>query len=237
MEGTAIVLQARTGSRRLPGKVLARLRGRTLLEHAILRLRTGGLRVIVATTERSADDAIVHEAQRMGIDVFRGAEDDVLSRFLGAAATFGLTTIVRATADNPLVDPEAPARALEVWRNVPADHVVERGLPIGAAVEVVRVSALERSATLIQDPYDREHVTSFIRRDARFRALRAMAPGDRRRPGLRLTVDTAEDLAFVRAILDSPELTDELPRLPDVIRVADALLVGSIGVQRTQRGA
>jgi spore coat polysaccharide biosynthesis protein SpsF len=237
MEGTAIVLQARTGSRRLPGKVLARLRGRTLLEHAILRLRTGGLPVIVATTDRAADDAIVNEARRMGIDVFRGAEDDVLSRFLGAASAFGLTTIVRATADNPLVDPDAPARSLEVWRNVPADHVVERGLPMGAAVEVVRVSALERSATLIHDPYDREHVTSFIRRDVRFRALRAMAPGDRRRPGLRLTVDTAEDLAFVRAILDSPDLSDELPRLPDVIRVADALLVGSIGAQRTQRGA
>ena len=85
-------------------------------------------------------------------------------------------------------------------QRVGADHVVECGLPMGTAVEAVSLDALDRADTLISDPYDREHVTSFVRRDARFRALRAVAPGDVRRPGLRLTIDTPEDLEFIREV-------------------------------------
>jgi spore coat polysaccharide biosynthesis protein SpsF (cytidylyltransferase family) len=233
MDRIAVILQARLGSRRLPGKVLARIGTRTLLEHALLRLSTCGLPVIVATTDRPEDEAVEREARRLGAEVFRGDAEDVLGRFIGAARAFDLTGVIRATGDNPCVDAEGPARVLALARRVEADHVVECGLPIGAAVEVVTLEALERAYALVTDPYDREHVTSFIRRDSRFRALRVVAPGDVRRPGLRLTVDTQDDLDFMRAVLASTGAGTRVPRLAEVIRAAEVLRVRAVAAAQT----
>jgi spore coat polysaccharide biosynthesis protein SpsF len=237
MERAAIVLQARLGSSRLPGKVLAHLGSRTLLEHCIIRLRTSGLPIIVATTDRLEDDAVEREARRLGVEVFRGEADNVLGRFIATARAFDLTQIVRATADNPLVDADGPLRVVELQNRVHADHVVECGMPVGTAVEAVTVDALLRAQSLITDPYDREHVTSFVRRDSRFRALRAVAPGNIRRPGLRLTVDTQDDLDFLRAVLVSLGATEQMPSLHAVIRAAEGLLVRAVAMNRTQQGA
>jgi len=234
---TAIVLQARMGSTRLPGKVLARIGTRTLLEHCVRRLSESALPVIVATTTREEDDAIEREARRLGAEVFRGPEHDVLARYIEAGHAFGLTELVRATADNPFVDGEAPRRVVRLARVVGADHLVECGLPVGAAVELVKLDALERARDLITDPYDREHVTSFLRRDARFRALRAVAPGHLRRPGLRLTVDTEDDLEFARAVMAMDEDASRLPRLAEVIRIAETLHVRAVAAGRVKQGA
>lgn len=237
MDRSAVILQARMGSRRLPGKVLAQLGSRSILEHCVSRLTTCGLPIIVATTDRPEDDAIEREARRLGTQVFRGDEQDVLARFLAAAHAFDLTHIVRATADNPFVDPDGPRRVLDLGRRVQADHVVECGLPVGAAVEAVSVEALRLARTLITDPYDREHVTSFVRRDTRFRALRAVAPGHIRRPGLRLTVDTQEDLDFLRSVFVIMGVKEQMPTLAAVIRAAEGLLVRAVATARTQQGA
>lgn len=233
----AVVLQARLGSTRLPGKVLAPIGPYSLLEHCVRRLSAGGLPIVVATTDTTEDDAVERAAKRLKVDVFRGPVHDVLARFIGAARAFGLTEIVRATADNPLVDPGAVQRTFGFRHRVDADHVVECGLPLGAAVEAVSLQALERASALVTDPYDREHVTSFIRRDPRFRALRAVAPGDIRRPGLRLTVDTPEDLEFVRQVYASVESGDQLPSLTEIIAAADAILVRAVARKRVKQGA
>jgi len=225
------------GSTRLPGKVLARIGSRSILAHCIQRLGVSGLQVIVATTTRPEDDAIEREADRHGVPTFRGDADNVLARYIGAAHAHNLRELVRATADNPLVDGGGARRSLDLLRRVHADHVVESGLPIGTAVEAVTVAALEQSVSLIDDPYDREHVTSFIRRDNRFRALRAVAPGDLRRPGLRLTVDTQDDLDFLRTIAISLGAAEDLPPLASVIRAAEHLLVSAVATKRTQKGA
>lgn len=234
MSQTAIVLQARTGSRRLPGKVLAPIGRRTMLSHCIARLAATRLPVIVATTTLEADDAVASEARAQGAAVVRGSEDDVLGRYLHAADEHGLDVVVRATADNPFVDGDSVRRVLELLRRVQADHVVEHGLPVGAAVEAVTVAALRRASDLIVDPYDREHVTSFVRRDARFRALRAMAPLAVRRPGLRLTVDTADDLEFARAIQRSLGGGEALHAVSAIIRAADTWIVQSVALRRTR---
>lgn len=237
MSATAIVLQARMGSTRLPGKVLATLGGWSILEHCVRRLALSGQPVIVATTALSQDDAIEAEARRLGVEVFRGEVDDVLGRYLAAARAFGLSMLVRATADNPLVDTGGVERSLAFRQRVGADHVVERGLPVGTAVEVVTVEALERAASLITDPYDREHVTSFIRRDSRFTALRVVAPGTLRRPGLRLTVDTPEDLELVQRIYAELGAAGRIPALTDVIAAADAHIVRAVAQKRIKQGA
>jgi spore coat polysaccharide biosynthesis protein SpsF len=231
---TAIVLQARVGSRRLPRKVLAPIGRRTLLAHCIRRLAASRVPVIVATTDRPEDDDVEVEARRHDAAVLRGAEHDVLDRYLAAAQAFGLDEIVRATADNPFVDVAGVGRVLELRRRVQADHIAEHGLPVGAAVEAVTTAALVRSRVLITDPYDREHVTSFVRRDSRFRSLRAMAPADVRRPGLRLTVDTADDLEFARAVHRTLGGGDEIHPLSSVIRAADSWIVHAVAASRTR---
>jgi spore coat polysaccharide biosynthesis protein SpsF len=202
----AIVLQARMGSTRLPGKSLAIVSGRTILAHCIERLSaSSGLPVVVATTTLEEDDRVELEARQLGVEVVRGSECDVLARFLMVASRLSLTDLVRATADNPAVDIDAPRRVLELRRRTGADHVVEYGLPYGTAVEAIAVDALRRSAELTQDAEDREHVTAFIRRDPRFKTLSAIAPPAVRRPTLRLTVDTPDDLAWVRQVFDRTE--------------------------------
>jgi spore coat polysaccharide biosynthesis protein SpsF (cytidylyltransferase family) len=156
--------------------------------------------VIVATTELPEDDRLAAEAARLDAPVVRGPSEDVLARYLKAAEAFGLTDVLRATADNPAVDMDAPRRTLALLRRSGADHVVEHGLPHGAAVEAVTTRALQQAAALATEASDREHVTTLIRRDARFFALPALAPGHVRRPQIRLTVDTAADLAFMRRV-------------------------------------
>lgn len=200
MPNAAVILQARMGSTRLPGKVLAPIAGRSLLAHCVERLKASGLPVIVATTELAEDDRVAAEAKRVGALVFRGATEDVLGRYHEAALRHGLASVVRATADNPAVDMDAAARVLALLQRSGADHVVEHGLPHGAAVEAMTVEALARAVSLAADPYDREHVTPVMRRDHRFFALPALAPGPVRRPAMRLTVDTGADLAFMRRV-------------------------------------
>ncbi|HEX4698239.1 MAG TPA: acylneuraminate cytidylyltransferase, partial [Actinomycetes bacterium] len=94
-----VVTQARTGSTRLPGKVLLTAAGRTILDHHLDRLVAAGLIVYVATTDRVADDPIADLALRRDVPVFRGSENDVLSRFAGCARTYDLDVVVRVTSD------------------------------------------------------------------------------------------------------------------------------------------
>ncbi len=219
----AVVLQARMGSTRLPGKVLALVGGRTMLAHCINRLRAqSNLPVIVATTTEPEDDLVARETERCGADVLRGPADDVLGRFAMAVKAYGLDDLIRATADNPAVDLDAPLRTLALLHFTGAHHIVERGLPIGAAVEAVSARAILQADELATDPYDREHVTPYIRREERFRTMDGIAPGHVRAPKLRLTVDTAEDLDFVRRAFAVVDVADPAP-LSAIIAAARTL--------------
>jgi spore coat polysaccharide biosynthesis protein SpsF (cytidylyltransferase family) len=225
----AVVLQARMGSTRLPGKALERLAGRTLLGHCIARLREARAgRVVVATTTRAEDDELVVEARRWGAVVCRGSEHDVLERYVGAASMTGADLVVRATGDNPAVDPGSLVRLLGVVHATGADHAVERGLPYGSTVEIVSAAALRRAAAMATDPADREHVTTLIRRqDSGFRCAIAEAPESLRRPDLRFTVDTATDLAYMRQVIALAERRAGRPAtLATMIAAADFLAGG-----------
>lgn len=237
MSATGVILQARMGSTRLPGKVLAKIGRRTLLEHCVRRLESSGFPVVVATTALGEDDMVERAARALGAEVYRGPVDDVLSRFIGAATTFGFAEIIRATADNPFVDMGAARRASTARQRGAADHAIECGLPIGAAVEAVSLDALVRARDLVTDPYDREHVTSLVRRDTRFRALRAVAPGLLRRGGLRLTVDTTDDLAVAREIHTELGRGDDLVELADIIQAAETVLIRGFAFRGTRKGA
>lgn len=220
----AIVVQARMGSTRLPGKSLAPIGGRSLFARVVERLaHQGELPVVLATTTLLEDDLLCDEADRLGIAVLRGSADDVLGRYAFAASLLGVPAIVRATADNPAVDLDAATRTLDILQRSGADYVVDYGLPVGATVEAMAVPALVRAAALATEPYDREHVTPFIRRDGRSRAIDAVAPSDRRRPDLRLTVDTADDLDYLRRIYHEAGPSESPWPLTALIAAADRI--------------
>ncbi|MGE0463694.1 MAG: hypothetical protein AB7Q16_20210 [Vicinamibacterales bacterium] len=219
-----IVLQARTGSTRLPGKVLASVGGRPIVAHCIERLRASStLPVILATTDRLEDDVLCETAAGLDVSIVRGPADDVLARYVLAASMFDLTHVVRATADNPAVDLDAPRRTIDLLCRTGADYVSEYGLPVGGAVEACTVDALRLAHTATTDPYDREHVTPFLRRGRPVVWLEALAPALLRRADLRLTVDRPEDLAVMRELYHA--IGDHASRAPltAFIEAADKL--------------
>ena len=170
---TVVVLQARMGSRRLPGKVMRRLAGRPLVEHCLQRLIASDVGpVVLATTATSADDVLVEVGAAVGVEVVRGPEHDVLGRFARVVDRYPVRVVIRATADNPAVDVESPRRVLSIVEQQSADYVVEDDLPYGAAVEAVRVEALLDAYVSTQGLDDREHVTTYVKRMTdRFRVV------------------------------------------------------------------
>lgn len=220
----AIVIQARMGSERLPGKSLAPIGGRSLLARVVERLsHQHELPVVVATTTLLEDDLLCEEADRLGVAVVRGSSDDVLGRYAFAASLLGVPAIIRATADNPMVDLDAPLRTLEILERSGADYVVDYGLPLGGTVEAMAMGALVRAAALATEAHDREHVTPFIRRDGRSRAIDALAPTALRRPELRFTVDTIEDLDYVRRVYHEAGPAETPRPIAEFIAAADRL--------------
>jgi spore coat polysaccharide biosynthesis protein SpsF len=214
-----IVLQARMGSTRLPGKALATVGGLSLLERCLRRLllaRTG--QVVLATTTRVEDDVLAAVAARMGIGVYRGSADDVLGRYVAAAEAFRFDIVIRATGDNPAVDIAAPRRVL---RGLGAsDYACEDGLPYGGGVEAVRTSALSHASGAATASGDREHVTSFVReRPHIFEIVRLPAPRPLHRPDVRVTVDTGVDLAHIRRLFS--HITTAEPTLRQIITASD----------------
>lgn len=216
-----IILQARFASTRLPGKALASIGTRSVLEHCLVRLtQHRDAAVVLATTTHAEDDALDDVAASLGVPVFRGDSDDVLGRFVAAASEYRIDPIIRATGDNPLVDMDAAWRVLDALADTGADYVCERGLPLGAAVEGVTYAALRRADMAADQPYDREHVTPYVKHGHHsFTTLTRQAPKPLTRPDLRLTVDTPADLAYVRALFDG--LESDTPTLRRVIEEAD----------------
>lgn len=218
---TGIVLQARLASRRLPRKALAVVAGRTILEHCLTRLKAADVGpVILATTDGGEDDELAGAADRLGVPVFRGPAADVLERFARCATRHGLDHVIRATADNPGVDIGAAERVLALLQDNRADYAGEERLPYGGAVEAVTTEALCRAAELAGEPYDREHVTTYVkRRTDLFRVVTAAAPHAIARPDVRLTVDTRHDLERIRALY--LEAGAEVPTIAELIAAWD----------------
>lgn len=197
-----IILQARVASTRLKGKALEPIGGCSMLERCLRRLISAGVaHVVLATTREREDDALEVIATRLGVPTYRGDATDVLGRIAETATVFNFDPIVRATGDNPAVDIQAPGRLLAALRASDAQYVREEGLPFGAGVEAFTSAALTVAAAKARSPYDREHVTTFMRRHPNLFRLRELAaPAPLWRPLLRLSVDTRQDLAWVREL-------------------------------------
>jgi len=198
------------GSSRLPGKTMSELAGRPSLRHIIDRLKAVPSleEVVVATTTDPGDDPIRECAEEAGVPSYSGSIQDVLGRTLGAAESVGAATIVQVTGDCPLVEPSVVQEAVTVYRAERPDYVstVLNGetFPIGLDVEVFSIALLKEVDAATCDPYHREHVSTFIYgQPERYRLRKVEAEGTRRRPDLRLTLDTEDDLEVIRAVYEA----------------------------------
>jgi spore coat polysaccharide biosynthesis protein SpsF len=217
-----IILQARLASSRLPGKALKTIGARTLLEHCVGRLTASGTPVVVATTTNGEDDMLAALAAELGVQVFRGSVNDVLGRYVAAAAAFGFDPIIRATGDNPGVDGDAPRRVLDALASNDVDYVREEGLPLGASVEGITLAALRRASTEAVLAADREHVTTYVRRHPDgFPEITLTVPAHLHAPHVSLTVDTPDDLERVRRLFRCTGA--DTPSLGQLIHAAQAL--------------
>jgi len=198
------IIQARTGSTRLPAKVLKDIGGQTMLARVVRRTQRSAMldEVAVATTVNAADEPIVTECVNLGVPVFRGAEEDVLDRFFLAARACDGQVIVRITSDCPLIDPGVIDKVVNAFLEAEPDYASncqERTYPRGLDTEVMTVAALDIAWRHAREPYQRAHVTPYLYQNPeRFRLL--SVTGDRDYSAYRWTVDTPEDLAFVQGV-------------------------------------
>lgn len=181
--------------------------------------------MVLATTTNPEDDPLALLAFHQGTTIVRGPESDVLRRFVLATTRAGASYVVRATADNPAVDIDAPRRVLDALVRSGADYVVEVGLPYGTCVEAMTGDALKRADALATTAEEREHVTVIMRRDRRFRALEVPAPPQLCAPHLRLTIDTPSDLDFMRRVMLHLGHPDVEPSLAAIIEAVEAIVV------------
>lgn len=180
-------------------------------------------KVVVATTTLTRDDEIAEFCAAQGWHCFRGAETDVLDRFHGAALEHGATSVVRLTADCPLIDPDVVDLAIATYRaSAPqvdyASNCQRRTYPRGLDVEVFAYAALDRAWRQDTRADWREHVTPFIYRSSQFRLADVVSDEDR--SGRRWTVDTPEDLDFVRRVVSL--LGTEEFRWRDILAIEEA---------------
>jgi spore coat polysaccharide biosynthesis protein SpsF (cytidylyltransferase family) len=225
---TAAIVQARMGSTRLPGKVMMDLAGRTVLSHVLERCRAiVGVDVVCCAVPDSADsDPVADEAARCGVEVFRGSETDVLDRYHKAALARKADVVLRITSDCPMTDPAVAAQVLQLREDENADYACNSMPPTwphGLDCEAITFDWLDKAAREAKEPFDREHVTPFIRNHPDAHKVNMPGPGNGAEKH-RWTIDTPDDMEFMAALFErlpqGPEGWDY--RKPLAIVEADA---------------
>lgn len=199
---TVAIIQARTGSSRLPMKSLLCLRGHALIDWVVRRVSKARLLdgVVVALPDTARDHVLADHLQRQGVSIVRGPEQDVLTRFLLAARAVQAERVVRICADNPLVWGEAIDRLVDFYDNGSFDycynHIPRANLwPDGLGAEMVAAGLLEEIGRRAAKPSQREHCLNYIWDNPTLFSIGTFDPEETwlRRPEVRLDVDTADD--------------------------------------------
>ncbi|RTQ94350.1 cytidylyltransferase domain-containing protein [Lysinibacillus telephonicus] len=203
---TIIIIQARMGSTRLPGKILKPLGDVDVLTYDIERCRAieGVDEVIIATSHLQQDDKIVKWCEEHHVPYFRGSEDDVLDRYVQCAKMYNPDYIIRVTSDCPFVDYEMASDIVALMEKERKDIVLVEGeLPRGLVVELISYDALLRIHKVGNEGRHREHVTYYAYEfSAEFESVTYKAPSNRIAPELRITLDTEEDYQLIKAVAE-----------------------------------
>ena len=232
MSEITAIIQARTGSTRLPGKVMYPLDGTHMLAHVITRVSTAETvdNTVVATSTESSDEVINRYASTAGASVVRGSESDVLSRFHRAAKRYSPDVLVRVTADCPLISPDTIDKAVHRLIETDADYstnIIERTFPRGLDVETFNFESFKQVHSESTAPHHREHVTPYYREQTdQFNLVSVTSdevfdePWMQNRTDLRLTVDEADDYELLWEIYDRLEYDDILP-IKEAVKLVD----------------
>lgn len=236
-------IEARMTSSRLPGKVLRPVLSRPLLSFMIERLRRVWQleQIVVATTINESDDPIADLAAGLGVGCFRGSEEDVMARVLGAARKAGADLIVETTGDCPLIDPAVVDQVIATYQANSVDYcsnVLVPTYPRGMDVQVFPTEVLAEVDQLTNDPADREHVSLYIyEHPERYKLLNVcsgLRPEDTEH---RLTVDTPADYELVKKIIERLYPRDsafDLRQILDLLRVDPMLATTNRHIQQKQ---
>lgn len=228
---TIVIIQARMGSTRLPGKILKQLGDSDVLTYVTRRCKeiNGVQEVIVATSTLQQDDAIEDWCKKHHVTYFRGSEDDVLSRYVDCAKKYEPDYVMRVTSDCPFVDFEMAAEIVSLMDKERKDIVVFDGdLPRGLAVELISYASLLKIDEKGLEPRHREHVTYYAYEFAeQFEAITYKVPDNREAPELRITLDTEEDYELITAVaeqfnnplISSEAVIDYLKNTPEVAKL------------------
>ena len=216
------IVQARMGSSRLPGKVLKEILGKPVIWHLINRLKRSKLidKMVIATTDKTDDEPILKLAEEMGIDSFAGSEDDVLDRYYQAAKRYNVDTIVRITADCPLIDPVLVDKIVEYYlENRNRLDYVHSGLsyPDGIVeTAVFSFTALEKAWREARLASEREHVTSYIWKNPHLFRI-DVVENDENLSHIRLVLDDKDDFRLVSEVFNNLYKEGEIFHLTDVL--------------------
>jgi len=204
----SIILQARMGSSRLPGKVLKSLAGKPMIQWIVERLKLCEKvdKLILATSTLEQDQPLVNLAEQLGIRIFRGSENDVLDRYYQCAKHHKIDYIIRATGDNPFVDPIECDKLIHYYLSRQLDYATistepPGGFPLGVGVEIFNFSSLEKSWKEGHAPHHREHVNEYILENPTlFIQSKMTPPPEKNAPEISLTVDTSEEFSFAEKL-------------------------------------
>lgn len=215
---TGIITQARMMSTRLPGKVMLKAKGISMLEHHVRRMQESDLPVVVATSTNPADDAIAEFCKQKDLKYFRGDENDVLLRYYEAAKRYGFDVIVRVTSDCPLNDGALVKRAVKNYLGLNDSraffcNTIVRKWPRGFDLEIFSFELLQEAHEKTKSPAEREHVTRYFYPD-RFSPVHHcyFKRNGKDDSDLRITLDTPEDLILIKKLIedyDCEKKTDE----------------------------
>lgn len=223
------IVQARIGSTRLPGKVLMPIADKPMVWHVLWRLRFAKKidDIILAIPDTKENNVLEKFAKQNEIKYCRGSEEDVLERYYKAAEKFKVDVIVRITADCPLIDPRIVDLVVEKHIHSKADYTsnnIKRTFPIGLDMQVFNFDVLEKAHKQAKKFFDKEHVVPYIhQRPDIFKLESVEAKGALKRPKLRLTVDTKEDLKVVREIYKHLYQPNKIFYTENIINLLDNL--------------
>ena len=220
------IMQTRTGSTRLPNKVLKKICGKTVLEHDINRLKKANTidKIVVATTTLEQDNIIAEIAEKSSVIYFKGSEDDVLSRYYYAAKENDADIVIRVTSDCPLIDPkiidDMVLKFVELRGDENIDYLsnkIKMTYPRGLDVEIFTFEALQRSFKEGSKAYEREHVTPYIYLNPDKFNFESYE-NDKDYSEFRWTLDTEEDLKLIEIIYSNLYDENKLFYFEDVLK-------------------
>jgi spore coat polysaccharide biosynthesis protein SpsF len=222
MSNTTVIIQARMGSTRLPGKVLLNIVGKPMLYRLIERVKNSKNtdQIVIATTDSPLDDAIEKFALSNKINCYRGSENDVLDRFYHAAKEFDADPIVRITGDCPLMDSEILDKVIQAYFDNDVDYESNTQPPTypdGLDVEVFSFAALEKMWNEAEKQSEREHVTPYIYNNPSIFKMDNVV-SDEDLSDVRLTVDEKEDLQVVSEVFKALYAKNKNFSLRDILK-------------------